>query len=227
MAAKSPEKSEKDLTSLIFGNADAFRTLEGAEAPGDYCRVEIIARLFRVSVRRIQQLTQEGVLQTTTILENGRKARRYDLIPTIQAYVQYLSERAYGKEHRTDREIELKEQKLEADIALKESQGELHRLKTEIAAGQYISKEEVTLDYIKFFVTFKKFATSVPVRLTNLLAGQLEPAQLRRAEQDMASEVKRLLESFVVAGVVGPRDVPGRKRRKHEEKDQVQEVPAD
>lgn len=39
---------------------------------------------------------------------------------------------------------------MQADIALKESQGELHRLKTEIAAGQYISVEEVKLDYAKF-----------------------------------------------------------------------------
>ena len=66
-------------------------------------------------------------------------------------YVKYLSDKAYGKQHRTDKEIELREQKMQADIALKESQGELHRLKTEIAAGQYISVEEVKLDYAKFF----------------------------------------------------------------------------
>ena len=37
----------------------------------------------------------------------------------------------------------MKEQKLRAEVALKESQGELHRLRTEIAAGKYISIEEV------------------------------------------------------------------------------------
>ena len=42
---------------------------------GNYNRVEVIAQLFGVTVRRIQQLTQEGVLQTTETAEG----RRYDL----------------------------------------------------------------------------------------------------------------------------------------------------
>ena len=52
-------------------------------------RVEVIAQLFGVTVRRIQQLTQEGVLPTTDTVEG----RRYDLVPTIQSYVQYLRDR--------------------------------------------------------------------------------------------------------------------------------------
>ncbi len=96
---------------------------------------------------------------------------------------------------------------MQADIALKESQGELHRLKTEIAAGQYISVEEVKLDYAKFFVVFKKFAMSVPARVTGMLSGQMEPSELRRCEKEIAAEVNRLLGAFVIAGIVGPEDV--------------------
>lgn len=153
------------------------------------------------------QLTQEGIISTTKILEDGKSVRRYDLVPTIQAYVKYLSDKAYGKQHRTDKEIELREQKMQADIALKESQGELHRLKTEIAAGQYISVEEVKLDYAKFFVVFKKFAMSIPARVTGMLSGQMEPSELRRCEKEIAAEVNRLLGAFVIAGILGPEDV--------------------
>ena len=110
--------------------------MSDGEVKGSFYRTEIIAQLFGVTVRRVQQLTQEGIISTTKILEDGKSVRRYDLVPTIQAYVKYLSDKAYGKQHRTDKEIELREQKMQADIALKESQGELHRLKTEIAAGQ-------------------------------------------------------------------------------------------
>lgn len=53
-----------------------------------YYRVEVIAQLFGVTVRRIQQLTQEGVLPTTDTPDG----RRYDLVPTIQSYVKYLSD---------------------------------------------------------------------------------------------------------------------------------------
>ncbi|MFR5517266.1 MAG: hypothetical protein ACLTIW_09730 [Blautia sp.] len=180
---------------------------DNGEVRGSFYRTEIIAQLFGVSVRRIQQLTQDGVISTTKIIEDGRTVRRYDLVPTIQNYIKYLSEKAYGRQGRTDKEIELREQKMEADIALKESQGELHRLKTEIAAGKYISVEEVKMDYSKFFVVFKKFAVSIPARVVGMLSGQLQPTEARKIEKELADEVNRLLGAFVIAGVVGPKDV--------------------
>lgn len=180
---------------------------DNGEVRGSFYRTEIIAQLFGVSVRRIQQLTQDGVISTTKIIEDGRTVRRYDLVPTIQNYIKYLSEKAYGRQGRTDKEIELREQKMEADIALKESQGELHKLKTEIAAGKYISVEEVKMDYSKFFVVFKKFAVSIPARVVGMLSGQLQPTEARKIEKELADEVNRLLGAFVIAGVVEPKDV--------------------
>ena len=125
---------------------------ESTESKG-YYKVDTIANLFGVSVRRIQQLTQDGVISTTETADG----RRYELVPTIQRYVKYLSDKAYGKS-KSEAEAKLKEQKLKAEIALKESQGELHKLRTEIAAGQYVSVEEVKLDYGRFFIYFKKFS---------------------------------------------------------------------
>lgn len=176
----------------------------GKVAGGGFYRVEIIAQLFGVTVRRIQQLTQEGVLPTTETNEG----RRYDLVPTIQRYVQYLSDKAYGK-NRSEKETELREQKMKAEIALKESQGELHRLRTDIAAGKYISIEEVTLDYTRFFVTFKKFAMSLPSRLTGIISGYIEPLEVRHIEKELTGEIQKLLEAFVVAGVT---EIPQRKK---------------
>ena len=75
--------------------------MSDGEVKGSFYRTEIIAQLFGVTVRRVQQLTQEGIISTTKILEDGKSVRRYDLVPTIQAYVKYLSDKAYGKQHRT------------------------------------------------------------------------------------------------------------------------------
>ena len=172
---------------------------------GQYTRVENIANLFGVTVRRIYQLTQEGILPTT---ETG-SGRRYETIPTIQRYVKYLSDKAYGK-NRSAKEMELREQKMEADIELKRSQGELHRLKTEIAAGKYISAEEVELDYKKFFLVFKRFALSIPSRMTDLLSGTVEPAEARRIENELQQEVRDLLVAFTVAGVT---EIPEKGKR--------------
>lgn len=163
---------------------------------GGCYRVEVIAQLFGLTVRRIQQLTQEGVLPTVETPEG----RRYDMIPTIQSYIKYLSDKAYGKEH-SEKELELKEQKLKAEIALKESQGELHRLKTDIAAGRYIAVEEVMLDYERFFTVFKNFAMSLPTRLADSISSYVDPLEMRRIEKEIHQKIRGLLNAFVVAGV--------------------------
>ena len=162
-----------------------------------YVKPEILKQFFGVSVRRIQQLTQEGVLKTTEVPGQGR---RYNLVGSIQAYIQYLSDKAYGKA-KSEKEAEIKEQKLQ-EIALKESQGELHRMRREIAAGKYIDIEEVALDYQKFFIVFKRFALSIPARLVSMITDSVDPLEARRIEKEMNGEVKRMLEAFVVAGAV-------------------------
>lgn len=98
-----------------------------------------LAQLFGVSGRRVGQLTEDGVIE-----KDGRGV--YDLEKTVKAYIKYLSDKAYAREESMT-EAELKEQKLRAEVALKESQKDLHELKTEIAKGQYVPVEEVELDY--------------------------------------------------------------------------------
>ena len=166
------------------------------EQQGSFYRVEVIASLFGVTVRRVQQLIQEGIISTTKTKEGNR----YELAPTIQKYIKYLSEKAYGKS-KSEKEMELREQKLQAEVALKESQGEMHRLKTEIASGKYIDIEEVKMDYSRFFVVFKRFALSLPSRLTGRISGLVDPTEIRRIEKDLNEEIIRLMDNFVVAGV--------------------------
>lgn len=169
----------------------------------EYCRVEVIANLFGVSVRRVQQLVQEGIISTT----KTKQGTRFDKTETIQRYIQYLSGKAHGKS-KTETEAKLKEQKLRAEVALKESQGELHRLRTEIAAGNYISIEEVKLDYSRFFLSFKKFAMSLPSKLAGRLSGFVDPVEVRQIENELQNEVTKLLKSFVVAAKVEERQRP-------------------
>ena len=57
---------------------------------GNLQSTAVIAQLFGVSVRRIQQLTQEQVIKTVRDPNGG--GRKYDLVPTIQAYIKFLSD---------------------------------------------------------------------------------------------------------------------------------------
>lgn len=178
-----------------------------------FVRVEVIAHYFGVTVRRVQQLTQEGIVKSTKV--EGIPGRVYDFEETLKSYIRYLSDKANGKSQGA-KMLELQEQKLRAEVALKDSQAELHQMKREIAAGKYIEREEVELDYRRFFLVFKRFATSIPPRLVSMVSDQISPAEARRAEHDLGEEVKRMLEAFVVAGCT-PKTA--RKRRKKKDGD--------
>lgn len=165
-----------------------------------YATKDTIAQLFGLSGRRIEQLVADGVIDRVHIDGGGV---RFELASTIQKYVKYLSDKAYGKE-RSEAEAKLKEQKLRADVALKESQGELHRLRTEIAAGNYISVEEAKADYSRFFIVFKNFALSIPGKMAGRLAGYVDPVEVREIENDLQKEVKKLLKDFSLRAVPEP-----------------------
>lgn len=162
---------------------------------GKLYKADVIARLFNLTTRRIQQLTQDGILPTVKP-EKGR--RGYELVSTVQAYVQYLSDKAKGKAANKDEE-ELKKQKLQAEIKLKNSQYELHQLKNDIANGKYLPLLDIQEDYQVFFTTFKKFAQAMPARLITQVAGYIEPAEARALEKSLNLEVAAMLRTFVVA----------------------------
>jgi len=163
----------------------------------DYVTKDTIAQMFGLSGRRIEQLVADGVIERVRI----KGGVRFDLVSTVQKYVKYLSDKAQGRE-RSDVEVRLKEQKLRADVALKESQGELHRLRTEIAIGNYISVEEAKADYSRFFIVFKNFALSVPGKMAGRLAGFVDPVEVREIENDLQKEIKKLLKDFVLRAIV-------------------------
>lgn len=159
-------------------------------------KADVIAKLFNLSVRRIQQLTQDGILPTV----ETQSGNRYDLVPTIQRYVEYLSNKAHGKSG-SEEESELKRQKLAKEIELKELQSEYRAIQNAIASGKYIGVETVEEDYRRFFIVVKKFLLGVPsklsARLTNICD---DPAVLRALESELTRDVITLLNNFVVAG---------------------------
>lgn len=93
---------------------------------------DTIAFIFGVTTRRVQQLVQDGIIEST---KKGN-ANRYDLIPTVQKYIQHLTDKATGREVRNsgtearklEAEADLKRHKADmAALQLKELEGEMHR----------------------------------------------------------------------------------------------------
>src|SRR3990170_7178007 len=57
--------------------------------------VNVIAKLLDLSIRRVYQLTNEGVIPKA---EKGR----YELVPAVQGYIRYLRDRAIGPDALPD-----------------------------------------------------------------------------------------------------------------------------
>ncbi len=57
--------------------------------------VNVIAKLLDLSIRRVYQLTNEGVIPR---VEKGR----YELVPAVQGYIRYLRDRAIGADALPD-----------------------------------------------------------------------------------------------------------------------------
>lgn len=162
-----------------------------------------IAQLLGKTTRRIQQLTQDGVLETE--VPPGGGARKYKTCETIQRYIAHIEQKAQETAAASST-AELNLRKLEAEVELKESQGQLHKLKTAIAEGKYIKAEEATRDLADFMAMFKKFAMNIPPRTVKSIARYADPQTARAMEKAMRKELEDMLAVFVDAAEIGPEE---------------------
>jgi len=107
----------------------------------------------------------------------------------------------YNADTEASKAISLQQKKLEAEIAFKEAQSELAKLKTDIANGKYIEKELVEAELSRFFVIFKKSAMALPRRLANQVSSYVEPLEARRIEKTLSDTVNDALNQMSVDGV--------------------------
>ena len=123
---------------------------------------------------------------------------------------QILKEARLGRAELDEGELALVNaqtlRKLEAEVELKESQGQLHKLKTAIAEGKYIKAEEATRDLADFMAMFKKFAMNIPPRAVKSIAGYADPQTARAMERAMRKELEDMLAVFVDAAEIGPEE---------------------
>lgn len=159
----------------------------------EWSNATAIAKLLGKTVRRIQQLTQEGVLETEIPPSGG--ARKYRTCETVQRYIAYVEQKAH-ETGENSRAAELNLKKLEAEVELKESQGQLHRLKTAIAEGRYIPADQATEELADFMAAFKKFAMNIPPRMSGTLSGYADAVAVRGIEKALRKELEQMLSAF-------------------------------
>lgn len=147
---------------------------------------QVIAKIFGVSTRRVEQLKTEG------IIKGQGKPTKYDLLPTIQAYIKYLTDKAYGREKKeadsknesAKIEAEARLRKAKADreeMRLKELRGELHRAE---------DVEAITTDHVLYL---RSMLMALPGKLAVDVADMSSPPQVA---DRIKREVHEILESL-------------------------------
>lgn len=125
---------------------------------------QIIAKIFGVSTRRVEQLKTEG------IIKGQGKPTQYDLLPTIQAYIKYLSDKANGREKK-ETVAQLEEDKLRAEAAIKQEKAEIAKMERAELEGKLHRAEDVeaiTTDHVLFL---RSMLMSMPGKLAVDLGG--------------------------------------------------------
>lgn len=185
MAEKPKKRAEK---------AKAPEALTGTVP--EWANSTAIAQLLGKTTRRIQQLTQDGVLETE--VPPGGGARKYKTCDTIGRYIAYVEEKAQ-EVGSGGKLAELNLKKLTAEVELKESQGTLHKLKTAIQEGKYIPADQATEELTEFMEDFRRFLNAIPARISGTMAGYTDTVTARAMEKSMRGELEDMLSTFVGA----------------------------
>ena len=139
----------------------------------------VIAKLYGSDVRRIQQLNTAGVIKG-----QGRPAM-YDLLPTIMALFRYQREIIQGKE-KSRNTAELEEQKLQAEVEIKQAKAEAAKLELDELRGKLHRAEDVeaiTTDHVLFL---RSMLIGMPGKLAVDLGGNHTAAeQAERVKQEV------------------------------------------
>lgn len=146
-----------------------------------------VASLFGVTTRRVQQLTQEGVIEAQRV----KGANKYDLMATAQRYIAYLTEKANGREGQRDDELEKRKQ--EAEATLKESKAGVAKLQLRELEGSMHRSEDVKAVLSDLVYTTRSMLMTLPGRLAVDTSTAKTPAE---ASEAIRVEVFKVLESL-------------------------------
>lgn len=119
---------------------------------------QVIAKIFGVSTRRIEQLKAEGI-----IVGQG-KPTRYDLLPTIKMYIKYLSDKANGREKK-ETAAQLEEDKLRAEADMKRAKADTARLELAELQGKLHKAEDVEAIVTDHVLYFRSMLMAMPGKL--------------------------------------------------------------
>lgn len=120
----------------------------------------IIAKLFGVTDRRVQQFAKDGVIPAASV-----RPYKFDLLPTVQAYIRYLSDKANGKESKSADTVQAEADKLRAEADLKQSKAKIAEMQLKELEGKMHRSEDVEAVMNDLVYTVRSMIMALPGRL--------------------------------------------------------------
>lgn len=145
------------------------------ESLDTHSKSDRIARLFGVTVRRVQQLTQEGIINTVDVKSgNGKTVKRYDTEETVQKYIKYLSDKA---NNRNQKSADLEDQKLEGEIRIKDARAQKLEMELQELRGEMHRSEDVEAVTNELVYSIRSMLLALPGRLAVDTCNAASPAE--------------------------------------------------
>ena len=130
-----------------------------AEAKKNLQSSAIIAKLFGVTDRRVQQLAKEGIIPAAQ-----NRPYKFDLLQTVQAYIKYLSDKANGKEKSND-VAQAEADRIRAEADLKQSKARIAEMQLNELEGKMHRSEDVEAVTNDLVYTIRSMVMALPGRL--------------------------------------------------------------
>ena len=121
---------------------------------------EIIAKLFGVTPRRVQQLAKDKIIPAAET-----RPYMFDLLPTVQTYIRYLSDKVAGKEQKPADTARAEADKVRAEADLKQAKAKIAEMQLKELEGTMHRSEDVAAVMDDLVFTIRGMIVALPGRL--------------------------------------------------------------
>lgn len=160
-----------------------------AETPG-YWPTTKMAELFELTARRIQQLTQDGVLKT----RDTPAGRRYNVGEATKDYIKYLRTQLDRKASAQNDKLET--DKLQAEVDIKSAKARVAELQLAELEGTMHRAEDVEAITTDLVFNIRSMLMAMPGRLAVDTAELASPAETSARIQEEVNEILLSLSQY-------------------------------
>lgn len=148
----------------------------------------IVGKFLNLSDERVRQITNEGYLTS----EREGRLIKYDLIPTVNTYIEYWKNRA----KEADLNLDDEQRKLKADADWKEAKADIEKMKRDELRGSLHASADVQTVTSDLVMTVRAALLSLPGQLAVDVADAQTPAECSGIIKEAVNNILNILSEY-------------------------------